>query len=74
MNNMLIEIAGVLTIHIVDIISLKRIPLLKPIIWMIGISRRLYSLPVIIQDKVFLVRIFEGYNTYQKKTPMLLPN
>ena len=38
MNNMLIGIAGVLTIHIVDIISLKRIPLLKPIIWIIGIS------------------------------------
>jgi len=37
MINIFIGIAGALIIHIVDIISLKKIPLLKPLIWIIGI-------------------------------------
>jgi protein-S-isoprenylcysteine O-methyltransferase Ste14 len=174
MNNILIGIAGALIIHIVDIVSLKKIPMLKPLIWIIGISMGLYSiiklclssgklslpiwttvcgwvllvvsvsiflsalfinlpfrktyietgvgdkliktglyslarhpgaiwfilfmvslvlvsqsklmliaapifmvmntLLVIIQDKVFFTKMFEGYDQYQKETPMLLPN
>jgi protein-S-isoprenylcysteine O-methyltransferase Ste14 len=174
MINILIGIAGALIIHIVDIVSLKKIPLLKPLIWIIGISMGLYSiiklclsseklslpvwstvfgwvllvvsvsiflsalfinlpfrktyietgvgdklvktglyslarhpgamwfilfmaslvlisqsklmlnaapifmvmntLLVIIQDKVFFTKMFEGYDQYQKETPMLVPN
>jgi protein-S-isoprenylcysteine O-methyltransferase Ste14 len=44
MINILIGIAGALIIHIVDIVSLKKIPLLKPLIWIIGISIGLYSI------------------------------
>jgi len=29
---------------------------------------------VIIQDKFFFGRMFDGYDSYRKKTPMLLPN
>ncbi len=174
MINILVGISGALIIHIVDIVSLKKIPLLKPLIWIIGISMGLYSiiklclssdklslpvwstasgwvllvvsvsiflsalfinlpfrktyietgvgdkliktglyslarhpgamwfilvmaslvlisqsklmliaapifmvmntLLVIIQDKVFFTKMFEGYDQYQKETPMLLPN
>jgi protein-S-isoprenylcysteine O-methyltransferase Ste14 len=174
MINIVIGIAGALIIHIVDIVSLKKIPLLKPVIWIIGISMGVYSivklcissdklslpawttvcgwvllvvsvsiflsalfinlpfrktyietgvgdkliktglyslarhpgamwfilfmaslvlisqsklmliaapifmvmntLLVIIQDKVFFTKMFEGYDQYQKETPMLLPN
>jgi protein-S-isoprenylcysteine O-methyltransferase Ste14 len=44
MVNILIGIAGALIIHIVDIVSLKKIPLLKPLIWIIGIGMGLYSI------------------------------
>jgi protein-S-isoprenylcysteine O-methyltransferase Ste14 len=44
MNNILIGIAGALIIHIVDVVSLKKIPLLKPLIWIIGIGMGLYSI------------------------------
>jgi protein-S-isoprenylcysteine O-methyltransferase Ste14 len=174
MINIVIGIGGALIIHIVDIVSLKKIPLLKPLIWIIGISMGIYSiinlcissdkmslpvwtticgwvllvfsasiflsalfinlpfrktyietgvgdkliktglyslarhpgamwfilfmaslvlisqsklmliaapifmvmntLLVIIQDKVFFTKMFEGYDQYQKETPMLLPN
>ena len=29
---------------------------------------------VIVQDKFFFVRMFDGYDSYQRKTPMLVPN
>jgi len=29
---------------------------------------------VIVQDKFFFVRMFHGYDSYQRKTPMLVPN
>ena len=29
---------------------------------------------VIIEDKYFFVKMFEGYREYQKETPMLIPN
>ena len=29
---------------------------------------------VIMQDKLFLTRIFDGYDSYQQETPMLVPN
>ena len=29
---------------------------------------------VIVQDKLFFVRMFDGYESYQQETPMLLPN
>ena len=29
---------------------------------------------VIVQDKIFFVRMFEGYESYQRETPMLVPN
>ena len=174
MNNILIGIAGALIIHVVDIVSMKKIPLLKPVIWIIGITMGVYSiirlcfsadkltlpvwsivcgwillvisvsiflsalfinlpfrktyvetgvgdkliktglyslarhpgamwfilfmaslflvsqsklmliaapifmvantLLVIIQDKVFFTKMFEGYDRYQKETPMLFPN
>jgi protein-S-isoprenylcysteine O-methyltransferase Ste14 len=44
MNNILIGIAGALLIHVVDIVSIKKIPLLKPIIWIIGITMGIYSI------------------------------
>jgi len=29
---------------------------------------------VAIQDRFFFGRMFEGYNTYRRQTPMLVPN
>jgi protein-S-isoprenylcysteine O-methyltransferase Ste14 len=29
---------------------------------------------VVFQDKYFFPKMFEGYNEYQKETPMLVPN
>ena len=174
MNNIFIGIAGFFIIHSVDFVSLKKIPLLKPLIWITGITLWVYSflriclasnklslplwttvlgwvlitisvsiflyalfvnLPfrktyvekgvgdklvktglyglvrhpgaiwfilfnlsailvsksslmliaapifivlntvlVILQDRIFFIRMFEGYDQYQKETPMLLPN
>jgi protein-S-isoprenylcysteine O-methyltransferase Ste14 len=44
MNNILIVISAAFVIHIVDIVSLKKIPLLKPAIWVIGIGIGLYGI------------------------------
>ena len=44
MNNLIIGISGFLFLHIVDFVSLKKIPLLKPLIWVIGAGFWFYSL------------------------------
>jgi protein-S-isoprenylcysteine O-methyltransferase Ste14 len=174
MNNILIGIAGFIIIHSVDFVSMKKIPLIKPVIWIAGLGLGLYALIrmclspdklvlpvwstvfgwiiliisllvflyalfvnlpfkktyvdtgvgdkliktglyslarhpgaiwfilfmlslvlvskssvmaiaapifmilntllVIIQDKIFFTRMFDGYHQYQKETPMLIPN
>jgi protein-S-isoprenylcysteine O-methyltransferase Ste14 len=43
MNNIVMGVFGFLIIHIVDFVSLKKIPLLKPLIWISGIGLWIYS-------------------------------
>jgi len=44
MNNTVLGILGFLIVHLSDYISLKRIPLLKPIVWLLGCSVLIYAL------------------------------
>jgi protein-S-isoprenylcysteine O-methyltransferase Ste14 len=43
MNNVVLGILGFIVIHLSDYISLKRIPLLKPIVWLLGSSLLVYA-------------------------------
>jgi protein-S-isoprenylcysteine O-methyltransferase Ste14 len=43
MNNIVLGAFGFLIIHLSDYISLKRIPLLKPIVWLLGICVLVYA-------------------------------
>jgi protein-S-isoprenylcysteine O-methyltransferase Ste14 len=56
MNNIVMGVFGFLVIHIVDFVSLKKIPLLKPLIWILGIGLWIYSFIMIClaSDKLLL--------------------
>ena len=43
MNNIVLGILGFIVIHLSDYISLKRIPLLKPIVWLLGSGILVYA-------------------------------
>jgi protein-S-isoprenylcysteine O-methyltransferase Ste14 len=51
MNNIVIGICGFLFLHIVDFVSLKKIPLLKPLIWIIGAGFWFYSIVMLYIDQ-----------------------
>jgi protein-S-isoprenylcysteine O-methyltransferase Ste14 len=44
MNNSVLGILGFFIVHLSDYISLKRIPLLKPIVWILGCGVLIYAL------------------------------
>lgn len=43
MNNIVLGIIGFIIIHLSDYISLKRIPLLKPVVWLLGSGVLVYA-------------------------------
>jgi len=59
---------------IVLMLSLVLVSGSKPLLIASPILILLDILLVVIQDKVFLGRMFDGYKDYKRETPMLLPN